>query len=81
VLLVGLLLVAWNLLQSLRKGAPAPMNPWGGATLEWQCSSPPPHHNFDEQPEVGDPYEIEQYEWDPAEQGYVRRATPVSSAH
>ena len=50
VLLVGLIMVAWNLIQSMRKGKPAPPNPWGGTTLEWDCTSPPPHANFDIQP-------------------------------
>ena len=30
--------------------ADAPDNPWGGTTLEWQTSSPPITHNFQEQP-------------------------------
>ena len=35
----------------------AEANPWGGATLEWQISSPPPHENFEEIPVVtGEPY-------------------------
>ncbi len=36
------------LLASLRKPADAPENPWGGTTLEWQTSSPPIEHNFDD---------------------------------
>ncbi len=30
----------------------------GAATLEWQCSSPPPHDNFATPPTVGDPYDF-----------------------
>ena len=33
----GLVLVAFTLLRSLFAGAKAPPNPWGAATLEWQC--------------------------------------------
>ena len=49
---VAILIMVTNLLRSLKKGAPAPRNPWGGRTLEWQTSSPPPLENFDKQPVV-----------------------------
>ncbi|HZU23254.1 MAG TPA: cbb3-type cytochrome c oxidase subunit I, partial [Terriglobales bacterium] len=35
-----------NLFWSMRKGKPAPMNPWEATTLEWTIPSPPPHDNF-----------------------------------
>ena len=50
VLGAGLFLTAIYLLASLKAGALAPDNPWGGTTLEWQSSSPPVEHNFEEQP-------------------------------
>jgi cytochrome c oxidase subunit 1 len=28
------------------------MNPWGATGLEWQTTSPPPVHNFEETPIV-----------------------------
>ena len=37
---------------SLRYGEIAGPNPWGATGLEWQTSSPPPVHNFDEPPVV-----------------------------
>ncbi len=39
----------WNVWRSLRGrvGEAADANPWGGHTLEWATSSPPPPHNFD----------------------------------
>jgi cytochrome c oxidase subunit 1 len=40
---------------SLRKGAPAPENPWGATGLEWQTSSPPPLENFPVTPIVTEP--------------------------
>jgi cytochrome c oxidase subunit 1 len=42
-----------NFLVSARRRVPAGPDPWGGATLEWATSSPPPAHNFDSVPPVG----------------------------
>ncbi len=50
VLGAGLFLIGGYLLWSLFKGERAPANPWGGVSLEWQTSSPPPEHNFHGQP-------------------------------
>jgi cytochrome c oxidase subunit 1 len=47
---LGLFIVAFNLLGSLRKKMDAPSNPWQAATLEWQASSPPITHNFEHTP-------------------------------
>ncbi len=69
----GMLLVGANLLGSLIWGRKAPANPWGAATLEWQCSSPPPHDNFPEQPTVNDPYDFTNLRYDPDTQGYVAK--------
>ena len=55
---LAVLIVACYLIYSLFRGRRAPANPWGGATLEWQCSSPPPYDNFAVTPEVGDPYDF-----------------------
>jgi cytochrome c oxidase subunit 1/cytochrome c oxidase subunit I+III len=46
VLAVGILVVVVNVFWSRRRGAPAGPDPWGGNTLEWSISSPPPHFNF-----------------------------------
>lgn len=47
-----------NLAYSWVKGKHASANVWGGKTLEWQTSSPPPHENFLETPLVtGDFYD------------------------
>ena len=42
----GVLLFIVNVVASLRRGAPAGANPWGGETLEWATASPPPNYNF-----------------------------------
>ncbi|HVT82871.1 MAG TPA: cytochrome c oxidase subunit I [Phycisphaerae bacterium] len=70
--LLGFLIAAFTLIQSLFGGKKAPTNPWGAATLEWSCSSPPPHDNFKVAPTVGDPYDHSQLIWNEKEQGYVR---------
>jgi cytochrome c oxidase subunit 1/cytochrome c oxidase subunit I+III len=46
VLALGILVVAANVAWTLVRGAPAASDPWGGNTLEWSTSSPPPHYNF-----------------------------------
>jgi cytochrome c oxidase subunit 1 len=43
---VTLFFIIVNLMVSLKTGKKAPANPWGGSTLEWQTSSPPPLYNF-----------------------------------
>ena len=52
VLAVGYLMPLVYFMWSLRYGAIAPSNPWGATGLEWQTSSPPPAHNFEETPIV-----------------------------
>ena len=59
------------LLHSLFAGRKAPANPWGGASLEWQCTSPPPHDNFSKTPRVGDCYDFSAVRWDEKQEGYV----------
>lgn len=54
----GFLISLGVIIHSLKKGKPAPANPWGAKTLEWTVPSPPPHNNFDVEPIVtGGPYE------------------------
>ena len=67
---ISCLIVFTNLYRSLKKPYDAPPNPWGGATLEWTVSSPPPHHNFDEEPKIYDPYDLEAVVWDPETKSY-----------
>jgi cytochrome c oxidase subunit I+III len=51
-LMVGAVLLLYNLWRSRRHGEPAGDNPWNADTLEWATSSPPPVYNFLELPVV-----------------------------
>jgi cytochrome c oxidase subunit 1 len=54
---IGFIVLLWSVVHSWRKGAIAPMNPWGAKTLEWTVPYPVPLENFDELPVVtSDPY-------------------------
>lgn len=62
ILVAGILILVINLIISLRKGAPAPADPWGGATLEWTIPSPPPTENFAVIPQItSGPYDYSKY--------------------
>jgi cytochrome c oxidase subunit I len=63
ILAAGYLLPLVYLLWSLRFGQSAGPNPWQAKGLEWQTSSPPPEHNFDEIPVVTE----EAYAYSPLE--------------
>jgi cytochrome c oxidase subunit 1/cytochrome c oxidase subunit I+III len=92
-LAAGLLLVAANLITSLFRGEPAGNDPFGGDTLEWSTTSPPPEYNFAVIPRVTSPYPM----WDPEdreedarklargemvlEAGHETPATTVLDAH
>jgi cytochrome c oxidase subunit I+III len=56
----GLLLVVFNLTRSYFTGEPAGDDPFGGATLEWSTSSPPPEFNYAVIPRVSSAYPM----WD-----------------
>jgi len=59
-LAAGLLMVVTNLAVSLFRGVPAGNDPFGGDTLEWSTTSPPPSYNFAVIPRVTSPYAM----WD-----------------
>ncbi len=76
---IGLFVALGVLIHSLLRGKQAPPNPWGGATLEWQCSSPPPYYNFLNPPSVNDPYDYTPLEYHGADAGweYVHPSHPA----
>ncbi|MEI6406890.1 MAG: cbb3-type cytochrome c oxidase subunit I [Actinomycetes bacterium] len=54
---IGMLFLLWAVIHSWRKGAIAPMNPWGAKTLEWTVPFPVPLENFNTPPVItSDPY-------------------------
>ncbi|MFP4143814.1 MAG: cbb3-type cytochrome c oxidase subunit I [Phycisphaeraceae bacterium] len=69
---VGLFWVLGVWIHSWWKGKPVPANPWGGNSLEWHTSSPPPHENFARTPRGSDPYDFSDWHWDRELQTFVR---------
>jgi heme/copper-type cytochrome/quinol oxidase subunit 1 len=52
VIALSMLIALANLIITLRRPRNAPADPWGGNTLEWATTSPPPPHNFDRLPAI-----------------------------
>jgi cytochrome c oxidase subunit 1/cytochrome c oxidase subunit I+III len=52
VLAAGLLLVLIGVVHAIRRGRPAPADPWEGDSLEWSTASPPEAYNFPVIPRV-----------------------------
>jgi hypothetical protein len=46
IIAVAVLLFVLNVILSWTRGPHAGPNPWGGASLEWATTSPPPPYNF-----------------------------------
>jgi cytochrome c oxidase subunit 1 len=61
ILAVGYLLPFCYLIWSMFHGKRAGPNPWRATGLEWQTSSPPPKHNFEQMPVV----RRDAYQYDP----------------
>ena len=52
VIALSMIVLLVNLFVSARRRVPAGNDPWGGHTLEWWTTSPPPRHNFDSLPPI-----------------------------
>ena len=60
VMIMGLIIIIFNLFRSARIGPIADKDPWQGKTLEWTIDSPPSLENFEEDIEITrSPYEYE----------------------
>jgi cytochrome c oxidase subunit I+III len=69
VLATGLILIVANLAFSLFKGARIGNDPFGGDTLEWATTSPPPSYNYPLIPTVSSPYAM----WDKEDREFDNR--------
>jgi len=49
---LGVLAFLVDVVVSIRRRVPAGDDPWGGFSLEWATTSPPPEHNFDRLPRI-----------------------------
>ncbi|MGB0515729.1 MAG: cytochrome c oxidase subunit I, partial [Poseidonia sp.] len=47
---ISQLLLVWNIIYSARRGEPVGKDPWGGWSLEWSTTSPPPTPSFHDIP-------------------------------
>jgi cytochrome c oxidase subunit I len=52
VLGISIAIFVVNFFLSMKRGKAAGDDPWGGNTLEWATTSPPPHHNFTRLPPI-----------------------------
>jgi cytochrome c oxidase subunit 1/cytochrome c oxidase subunit I+III len=79
----------WNWVRAARRKEPVPADPFGGDSLEWAVSSPPPEHNFAELPIVEGRHPLwdrTPLRWASAPEGMtvtgaVRRETPVTEGY
>jgi cytochrome c oxidase subunit I+III len=55
VIATGIIILLYNFISSLRKGAVSGGDPWDAWTLEWATTSPPPVYNFESVPVVRGP--------------------------
>ena len=47
---ISQLLLVWNIVRSVKKGEKVGKDPWGGWSLEWAVTSPPPTPSFAVEP-------------------------------
>jgi cytochrome c oxidase subunit I+III len=72
---LGVLVFAYNLVRTWRRGPVAPDDPWGGDGLEWSTASPPEVHNFRRLPVVAG----RAPRWEPAPVPDERTASAVTT--
>lgn len=55
---IGTLIFMWNVVKTFMSKQTVPADPWGGSSLEWSISSPPPAYNFKQTPLVRGRYAL-----------------------
>jgi cytochrome c oxidase subunit 1 len=73
---LGFLIFVFNVIKS-RKNAIDHPDPWDARTIEWATSSPPPAHNFDEDPTVTHLDEWWHRKYEEGDDGKLRRRENV----
>ncbi len=89
VLGLGIVLSVFTLIYAALYGRKVTGNPFNGASLEWQSSSPPSFHNFEHQVHMHDPYDFGDLVFDEQLDSWVhrefmepdKRPAPVPSVH
>ncbi len=63
---LGFVICAIYLIHAIKKGKPAGNNPWGALTMEWETTSPPHPHNFEQTPPMAHgPYDYDKVVYRP----------------
>jgi cytochrome c oxidase subunit 1 len=79
ILLLGMLVLLWNLIATFRRKPDLQQDPWDGRSLEWSVLSPTPEYNFAQLPlvEHRDAFWVAKREGD----GELPKAEPVGPIH
>ena len=80
VLGLGFLIMIIYFIRSVKHGPIAGDNPWGGLTMEWQTTSPPPEHNFEGVPVLTHgPYDYDKVLIKPTYEEFPEERIPIRS--
>ncbi len=77
--ILAVAMVVWmiNVVRSLHRKVPAPPDPWGGHTLEWATTSPPPRYNFTAIPPIRSYYPLHELREEQEKEAVVIGSEPA----